>query len=127
MHIQVYKLFGFHNMYSVLLLIPKATEVLAEEFQTFCNSLFFCCCVYDTSILHQVEGVNHLLDGLVPFPHILKCCAVAMFVKCLERLKTRNDELCDGVVSIPYFFNGIYMRSSFLLGLYTPLSFSSYS
>ena len=83
--------------------------MLAEEFQPFCNSLFFICRVRSTCILHQLEGVNHLLDGPVSFPHILECRTVAVFVKSLECLKTRNDELRYRIICVPYFFYGIDM------------------
>lgn len=62
-----------------------------------------------TSRLHQFEGINHFLDGLVPFPYIFERRAVTMLVKCFECLKTRNNKLCYRVVSVPYLFYRIDM------------------
>ena len=66
-------------------------EILAKQLESFRNGfvLFFGETLH---VLHQLESVNHLLDGVVPLAHILEIVWSTVLSQLPERDEARGNQ-----------------------------------
>ena len=70
-------------------------------------------------INNQLESINHLLDGLVPFGHAFEIGTATMLVMGFKCPKARGNEFSQCLIGVPYFHNGkVILVAPVLLGLF---------